>query len=135
MRKISKELFLNLVGEQIFTVDYTKKNGEAVVRVYKVDPESKQVYEDTNYNYITVYDVNKQDYRTLNLDTIFEVQFGDTSLSRDDLTRLTEESIDDIRKKMGISKTPLVPVDKKVQQVISNALFTWNKKCIYGNGI
>lgn len=129
---VNFKLFKKLVGNKIFTVTFEKKTtGEIVERTYKVDDESEQVYE--NKNYLTVYDINKKDYRTLVLDNIIEVHINNKVLKYDELIKIDETCVNSLIKKS--EKLPIVKIDESISKKISNALLSFNSECIYGNSI
>lgn len=76
---MNKKLFRNLVGNKFFTVTFTKKNGElrtmnCRLGVTKHLKGGKKSYDDSKYNYVTVYDLSKKAYRTVNLDAVKSVK-------------------------------------------------------------
>jgi hypothetical protein len=73
--KMKKQLFRNLVGNQFFTVTFIKKDGtlrklNGKLGVTKHLKGGKKSYDDSKFNYITVYDLANKGYRTVNLNTI-----------------------------------------------------------------
>ena len=76
---MNKKLFRNLVGNKFFTVTFTKKNGElrtmnCRLGVTKHLKGGTKSYDDSKYNYVTVYDLSKKAYRTVNLDAVKSVK-------------------------------------------------------------
>ena len=72
---MKKELFRSLVGSKFFTVEFTKKDGtlrklNGKLGVTKHLKGGKKSYDDSKFNYITVYDMANKGYRTVNLDKI-----------------------------------------------------------------
>lgn len=129
---INFDLFKQLVGNKLFTVNFVKKTtGETVTRCYKVDDKSEQVYK--NKNYLTVYDIDKKDYRTLVLDNIVEMEMDNKVLKYDELLELDEKLVNDIAKKS--ENLPSFKVDESIGTKISKALGKWNQKSIYGTSI
>lgn len=129
---VNFDLFKKLVGDKLFTVKFVKKTtGSTVTRNYKVDKKSEQVYEGKNY--LTVYDIQKEDYRTLVLDNIVEMEIDNKVLKYDELLELDEKSVNDITKKS--ESLPSFKVDESIGTKISKALGKWNQKSIYGTSI
>lgn len=76
---MNKKLFRQLVGNKFFTVTFTKKDGtlrtmNCRLGVKKHLKGGQKSYNDDNFNYVTVYDLVKGGYRTVNLDTIKSVK-------------------------------------------------------------
>ena len=69
-----------LVGNSIFTVKFTKKNGDlrkltgrlGVKRGVKGVGKN---YDVKDFNYLTVYEMGKEQFRTINFNTIKELTF------------------------------------------------------------
>lgn len=69
-----------MVGSKIFSVVFTKKDGtlrEMVCRlgVTKHLKGGELGYNPEDYNYLTVFDMQKQEYRTLNVNTLKQIKF------------------------------------------------------------
>lgn len=130
---VNFELFKNLVGNDSFVVTFTKKTtNETVTRTYKVDTTCEQIYEGRK-NYLTVYDLDKKDYRTLVLDNIIELKTKNKLLKYEQLLNLEAYLINSVFDKAGNSKS--FSVDKSISGKISKALSNWNKKSMYGSSI
>lgn len=74
---MNKKLFKNLVGNKIFTVTFVKKNGEirtmnCRLGVKKHLKGGQKKYDKANL--ITVYDLVKKGYRTINLETVHNIK-------------------------------------------------------------
>jgi hypothetical protein len=78
MYKLSKHQLRKFLGGTIFSAEFIKKNGE-VRKIHcrlgvKAYTNGKGLsYNQANYNYLTVYDLQKKAYRTLNVDTLLKV--------------------------------------------------------------
>jgi hypothetical protein len=76
---MKKKNLINFVGNGFFSVTFVKKNGEkrtmnCRLGVKKHLKGGQKSYDDANYNYLTVYDLKKKGYRTVNLDTLISVK-------------------------------------------------------------
>ena len=74
---MKKKLFRNLVGNKIFTVTFEKKDGTMRVLNGKLGVTKHLKGGKKGYDYkhlITVFDLKKKGYRTVNLDTITEIK-------------------------------------------------------------
>lgn len=75
------------LGKRIFTVTFTKKNGEervlnGMLGVKKHLRGGEKSYNDEDFNYLTVYDIKAEGYRTVNIDTITKlVANGETLIN------------------------------------------------------
>jgi hypothetical protein len=74
---MNKKLFKNLVGNKFFTVVFRKKDGtlrtmNARLGVKKHLKGGKKLYDKANL--VTVYDITKKGYRTVNLDSVQEIK-------------------------------------------------------------
>jgi hypothetical protein len=72
---MNKKEIKTLVGNKFFTVDFIKKDGSLRVMncrmgVTKALKGGEKTYNDDDFNYLTVFDVKVNAYRTINLDTI-----------------------------------------------------------------
>lgn len=71
--------FRDLVGNKFFTAKFKKKDGtirvmNARLGVKKHLKGGKLGYDPKKLNYVTVFDMTKNAYRTLNLNTLVEVK-------------------------------------------------------------
>lgn len=69
-----------LLGSKIFSVVFTKKDGslrEMVCRlgVTKHLKGGVKKYDSDALNYLTVFDMQKQEYRTINVNTLKQIKF------------------------------------------------------------
>jgi len=76
--QLSKYELKNILGGKIFSAVFIKKNGErrkihCRLGVKKYVTGKGLSYNQDYYNYLTVYDLQKKAYRTLNVDTILSV--------------------------------------------------------------
>jgi len=76
---MNKEEIINLVGNKFFTISFVKKDGtlrkmNARLGVTKHLKGGKKSYNPDDFNYLTVYDLQKKGYRTINLSTIKKVK-------------------------------------------------------------
>lgn len=78
------ELIKKMLGNKIFTVTFEKKNGElrkmnARLGVTKALKGGEKRYNTDDLNYLTVFDLQANEYRTVNLNTLKELSFkGET---------------------------------------------------------
>ena len=79
--KALKKVLLNTNGK-IFSVSFIKKNGEARDMVCRLDVKSRAINPDKpstamqgNKPYILVFDMQKDDYRIVNYETINKIKF------------------------------------------------------------
>lgn len=77
----NKKIIKALIGNQFFTCTFTKKDGsERVLNgrlgVTKHLKGGEKSYNDDDFNYLTVYDVQSKGYRTVNLDTIKSIKIN-----------------------------------------------------------
>lgn len=75
---MNKELFRKLVGNKFFTVTFEKKDKSLRVMNARLDVKKHlkggtKSYNDDDFNYITVFDLGKKGYRTVNLDTVTKI--------------------------------------------------------------
>lgn len=78
---MKKEKIKKLVGNKMFTVVFEKKDGtlrklNGRLKVTKHLKGGSKSYNDDDFNYITVYEVSKQQYRTVNCDKIKSFKFA-----------------------------------------------------------
>lgn len=78
MYRLSKHNLREFLGNKIFSAEFIKKNGEkrrihCRLGVKKYTNGKGLSYNQDNYNYLTVYDLQKKAYRTLNVDTLLKV--------------------------------------------------------------
>lgn len=74
------EAFKNLVGNKIFTVEFIKKNGESRIMnarlgVKKYLKGGEIAYNPIDRGYLPVYDMQKKDYRMININSIQRLKF------------------------------------------------------------
>jgi hypothetical protein len=86
VRKVKLETFIKRLGDQIFTVDFTKQNGDERTMNCrrKVRSKTKQVkagvVKKRRASYgvhtpsILIYDMQKQAYRNINLETVTSIR-------------------------------------------------------------
>lgn len=84
MSKLRKQL-----GGKIFTVHFIKKDGtlrkmNARLGVKKHLKGGTKSFNDSDFNYLTVFDLKKKSYRTVNLNTVTKLTCGQ------DLTHLVK---------------------------------------------
>ena len=77
---MKKEKIKKLVGSKFFTVEFKKKNGElrkmnCRLKVTKHLKGGSKSFSDDDYNYLTVYDLHKKGYRTVNINTLTSLKF------------------------------------------------------------
>jgi len=70
-----------IVGNKIFSAVFTKKDGTnrkmlCRLGVKKHLKGGKKGYDTETLNYLTVYSLDKQNYRTLNLNTLKQIKCG-----------------------------------------------------------
>jgi len=83
--KLTDKSIRDLVGTKMFSVKFTKKDGtkrtmlcRLKTPVWKGEKRVNGVgmsYDPKNYNLLTVFDVNKEGYRMVNLNTLEELKF------------------------------------------------------------
>lgn len=76
---MNKKLFKQLVGNKFFTVTFKKKDGtlrtmNCRLGVKKHLKGGTKSYDDSKFNYVTVYDLVKKGYRIVNLDAIKQIK-------------------------------------------------------------
>jgi hypothetical protein len=76
---MNTELIKSIVGNKIFSATFLKKNNEVReincrLGVTKYLKDGKKKYDAEYYNYITVYDLQKKGYRTINLNKLIELR-------------------------------------------------------------
>jgi len=81
----NKKIIKALIGNQFFSVTFTKKNGEertlnGRLGVKKHLKGGEKSYNDDDFNYLTVYDVQNNGYRTVNLDTVSSIKVNGKEL-------------------------------------------------------
>jgi len=85
VRKVKLESFIRYLGDQIFTVDFTKQNGETRTmncrRKVKPNPDRQLVSgrkrpapNGVHTPSIKVYDMQKRAYRQINLETVTSIR-------------------------------------------------------------
>lgn len=75
---MDKQSIINLVGNKFFTITFVKKDGtlrkmNARLGVKKHLKGGKKSYNPDEFNYLTVFDLKKKQYRTVNLNTVKEL--------------------------------------------------------------
>jgi len=82
----------NLIKDnKIFTAVFTKKNGDKRIMNARIGVKSKLrggklAFDPKSKGLITVYDMHKQDYRMLNIETLTELRVGGTVIKFKDLS-------------------------------------------------
>ena len=76
---MNKKKIIELVGNKFFTISFIKKDGtlrkmNARLGVTKHLKGGKKSYNPDDFNYLTVFDLGKKQYRTVNLNTVKEVK-------------------------------------------------------------
>ncbi|MAH43964.1 hypothetical protein CL614_09675 [archaeon] len=97
-RTMSKNIEQNirgLVKSNFFSVKFIKKDGNERTMLCRLKTDkwkgetrvtgSGMSYEPSNYDLLTVFDVNKEDYRMVNLNTLIELNVGGKKYERKDL--------------------------------------------------
>jgi len=70
-----------LVGNKIFSAIFTKKDGTERKMICRLGVKKhlkggKKSYDDDAFNYLTVYSLDKQGYRTINVNTLKQIKCG-----------------------------------------------------------
>lgn len=83
---MNKEKIIKLVGNKFFTISFIKKDGtlrkmNARLGVTKHLKGGKKSYNPDDFNYLTVFDLAKKQYRTVNLNTVKEVKANKETLT------------------------------------------------------
>lgn len=83
---MDKEKIIELVGNKFFTISFIKKDGtlrkmNARLGVTKHLKGGKKSYNPDDFNYLTVFDLGKKQYRTVNLNTVKEVKANKETLT------------------------------------------------------
>lgn len=83
---MNKEKIIELVGNKFFTISFIKKDGtlrkmNARLGVTKHLKGGKKSYNPDDFNYLTVFDIGKKQYRTVNLNTVKEVKANKETLT------------------------------------------------------
>jgi hypothetical protein len=83
---MNKEKIIELVGNKFFTISFIKKDGtlrkmNARLGVIKHLKGGKKSYNPDDFNYLTVFDLGKKQYRTVNLNTVKEVKANKETLT------------------------------------------------------
>lgn len=81
LHRVHAESFLRGLSGKVFSVIFTKKNGEVRKMVGRLGVRryvkgGTNPAADRKYPYIIVYDFQKRGYRTVNLDTLEEIRTG-----------------------------------------------------------
>ena len=79
MKTLEKKLLLDFLGNKIFTATFRKKDGSLRVMncrlgVKKHLKGGQKSYNDDDFNYLTVFDLNKKAYRTININTLKQIK-------------------------------------------------------------
>lgn len=88
--KLETELIKKELGNKIFTITFTKKDGtlrklKGRLGVTKALQGGEKKYDDKDYNYLTVFDLEKNAYRTVNLNTVKEIKYKGKVITNADL--------------------------------------------------
>ena len=80
MKAFKQEQLRQLVGDKIFTAKFIKKNGEERVMncrlgVTKHLKGGTMKHDPSSLNHLVVFDMQKKEYRTINVDTLVELKF------------------------------------------------------------
>lgn len=83
---MNKQKIIELVGNKFFTISFIKKDGtlrkmNARLGVTKHLKGGKKSYNPDDFNYLTVFDLAKKQYRTVNLNTVKEVKANKETLT------------------------------------------------------
>lgn len=83
---MNRQEIIKLVGNKFFTATFTKKDGtlrklNCRLGVKKHLTGGGAKYDAAKYDLLTVYDLKKQGYRTINLKTLQSIKSGGTELS------------------------------------------------------
>jgi len=83
---MNKEKIIKLVGNKFFTISFIKKDGtlrkmNARLGVTKHLKGGKKSYNPDDFNYLTVFDLGKKQYRTVNLNTVKEIKANNETLT------------------------------------------------------
>lgn len=83
---MNKEKIIELVGNKFFTISFIKKDGtlrkmNARIGVTKHLKGGKKSYNPDDFNYLTVFDLGKKQYRTVNLNTVKEIKANNETLT------------------------------------------------------
>lgn len=86
MKTLEKKLLLDFLGNKIFTATFRKKDGSLRVMncrlgVKKYLKGGQKSYNDDDFNYLTVFDLSKKSYRTININTLLELKANGKTLS------------------------------------------------------
>lgn len=76
---MNAEMIKQLVGSTFFSATFTKKDGtirvmNARLGVKKHLKGGDKSYNAEDFNYLTVFDVSKKEYRTINVNTLLELR-------------------------------------------------------------
>jgi len=80
MKAFKQDQLRQLVGDKIFTAKFIKKNGEERVMncrlgVTKHLKGGVMTHDPSALNHLVVFDMQKKEYRTINVDTLVELKF------------------------------------------------------------
>lgn len=76
---LNKETLVEFLGNKIFTATFRKNDGSLRVMncrlgVKKHLKGGQKNYKDEDFNYLTVFDLNKKGYRVINLNTLEQIK-------------------------------------------------------------
>lgn len=79
--KTELDTFKKLVGSNIFSVEFVKKNGDLRKMVCRLGVKKhlqggELKYDPSSLGYITVFDMQVQEYRTINVNTLKTLTFN-----------------------------------------------------------
>jgi len=86
VRRVKLETFIRRLGDQIFTVDFTKQNGDErtmncrrkvrskIIKAQKGQPKKRLTPNGVHTPSIKIYDMQKQAYRQINLETVTSIR-------------------------------------------------------------
>lgn len=103
--KMEVEEVKKLVGNKIFTAIFTKKDGSVRkmncrLQVKKHLKGGTKKYDAASLNYLTVYDLQKKAYRTINVNTLKQLKFQGQTFAFQDAkliknNKLTDKTVTD----------------------------------------
>lgn len=78
----------NKIGSKIFSAKFVKKNGELRVMLCRLGVTKHlkggvKKYDSDSLNYLTVYDLKKKAYRTINLNALTELKCGKLLITKE----------------------------------------------------
>lgn len=83
---LSAQLIKEAVGSRFFSVVFTKQNGEkrkmiARLGVKKHLKGGEKSFNDEDFNYLTVFDMQARGYRTININTLLSLKVNGRTLT------------------------------------------------------